>query len=416
MTSAGWLLPTVAFPAEMSQGSMLAKACAALPIPAVPRCLIYPRGDRTATSVDYLLIADVVRNTSTLSRGPFQMIDWGLLHEQAAVVPYQQAAWNRLQYDENSRCLALRPFWVREVVAWIGELGLVNSTSPLHKIVIYRATAQRAVVSAVVGDRMLHFKADTAQPFVDAEVTQLVAAVRPALTVPTRAFDSRRGWWLTDHVEGVPLRGDLWPAHIQTAEAWCDLQRSLQGHDQALESTGVTRLSREVLIAAAHRACDAVDAGRDDRQFTTTMNRVQRLLDVPTFRASPQGLLHFDAAGRNILWTPDGSVFLDLESACIGPVIICGELMGRRMKEELTLVQRAELSTRGATAALRHSDAPPLTHSPEHISALTDLCLLADHQRRQQAEAHIAIDESSLEYAWQRVSRDFLNRVNNWRI
>jgi hypothetical protein len=416
LTRAGWLLPTIAFSVETSQESILMQASAALSTAVIPRCLAFPRVDRTASSRDTLLIADVSPRISAVANDSFHMVDREILNRTAALVPYQRSALHLLASRGHPDGLALKPLWLRDVIAWLSDLGLTDSSiAPLLETRLYRATEQRVVAAMTACGRTFHFKAETARPFVEAELTQLMSAVRPDLVAPTLAFDRNRGWWLTLHVDGAPLDAPHWPTHLEALAAWVSLQRSLRDHQGALQSIGVVRLDRERLLAATR---DAVSADSEDTSPHTRarppLDRVHRLLDARMYRDTSEGLLHFDAASRNILLTDRGCIFLDLESAYLGPSIICGELFMRRMKRELPAVQRTELSRAGAAAVGCDPTAQREPLLLGRISALTDLCLLAYHHHALSNRLHASFDEDTPRHAWRRLSRDFLLRVHHW--
>jgi hypothetical protein len=418
ITPAGWLLPTAIFAPRTTQKTIIARACAALPVTAVPRCLGLAHIDRVSESIDYLFVADIGQHHARESADAVHTIDWSLLSAHPALVPYQETALRRLATANDPRDVALQPSWLHRVTSWVTHaLDLQRpGPGPLCATDIYRADEQRIVAAIEIGGRLIHFKTSTSQPFVEAEVTRIVATANRAWVPPTLAFDVTRGWWLTDHVEGVPLTGAHWPEHLTAVETWGALQRALRSGHEALRSVGVMTLDRQLLVNAARHAVSAVEGvSPQGRVATEAMARVDRLLATPTYDAAPEGLLHFDAAPRNILQTAHGSVFLDLEAACLGPAIICGELMARRMKDELSIAQRNELSAHAAAMSLRDAGLH-VTPSAEHVRALTDLCLLAYHSRTILSETPGALDLPSAQYGWARVSADFLNRTTGWRI
>ncbi len=403
ITPSGWLLPTAIFPARTTHAAMLLQAASALPMPAIPRCLVFPHIDRSSESIDYMLIVDLVRNGTEHAIGT-AVVDVTTLLRDEALVPYQQTAMRLLvAASGDPRSLARQPRWLHQVIAWARPaLGLAGDTKPwLVKVDVYRATDQLIVLTLIVDGRLVHFKSSLANPFVEARVTQLLASLTPEIVIPTLAFDAARGWWLTHHAEGVPLTADLWPAHLEAVAIWRHLQAIARPHHQALQDAGVPWLDRPALLDAA---CHAISTAKGD---SAILDRVMRLLDTETYRAAPVGLLHFDAAPRNILRSSRGCRFLDLESACLGPATLAGELMTRQMKHDLPPAQLQPLSR----ATLDDPSTPA-----EHVRALTDLCLLAYHRRRLFNNLQQAIDTESLHYTSMRLAIDFLNRANSWHI
>jgi hypothetical protein len=415
MTAAGWVLPTAIFPPRTRQRTMLMEACAALPMAAMPRCRAFLNVDQTTDSVDYMLIVDVGSASATRS-GVDQMIDCRRLQKLPGLVPYQQRALNRLLNAKASASLALQPYWLSRVANWAADASARTGGVPLIRADLYRATEFSAVVALVTPNEVLHFKANAADAFVEARVTQLIATLYPSVVVPTRAFDAQRGWWLTEHVDGVPLTGNHWPAHLKAVDVWIHLQQTLRGHEDALQSLGVMRLDRRTLEQTAEQAIAAVDDVDSHGAFARmARDQVQRLLSGSIADDAHEGLLHFDAAARNMLQTDRGLVFLDFESAWLGPSAICGELMSRKMRDGLTPAQHTELSRYAAAAALRRTGCHGVP-SQAHVSAMTDLCLLASNRASLMGELQASIEHETSSYLWKRIAMDFLDRANTWQI
>jgi hypothetical protein len=306
---------------------------------------------------------------------------------------------------------------MRPAAAWVeAQCHTSRATDTgLTTVDLYRASERRTVAAFTVGDETLHFKANVAEPFTEAHLTQIAAQAFPAGIAPTRAFDVERGWWLSEHVDGVPLTANHWPMHLKAVDVWIALQLALSRHHPSLLSAGVIRLDRERLMRVAVETLSAADDRHADGHFVARIApRVRKLLAFPCCDSVHEGLLHFDAAGRNILLTDRGIVFIDLETACLGPSVICGELLVRKMKRELTLTQCAELSAHAAKATRASDGADPPTDG--QVAALTDLCLLAFHHAVFTGDEHGAIDPHSPRFAWARVAADFLDRVNHWII
>jgi hypothetical protein len=414
LTPDGWLLPTAIVPTRIPRRDMLTQICAAMPMPVIPRCLAFPRASRDAESSDYLLVADLCGNARLAS----EMVDCDHLSTHAALVPYQKLAWTQFVTAGHRRSLGLQPFWIRRAAEWVEASSSwpKGTNTGLTQVNLYRASEHRTVAAFTIGQETLHFKANVAEPFTEAHVTQIAARAFPSGIAATRAFDAERGWWLTEHLNGTPLTADLWPKHLTAVDVWIALQLALRHEHERLLSVGVLRLDRQHLEqVAVETLSSAQDHHRDGHFVARIAARVRKLLAHPCCDYVHEGLLHFDAAGRNILQTERGLAFIDLETACVGPSVICGELLARKMKHELTVAQRAELSAHAVTEATRASDGG---HTPTHeeVAALTDLCLLAFHHAVFTGDGHGAIDAESPRYAWSRVAADFLDRANTWII
>jgi hypothetical protein len=142
--------------------------------------------------------------------------------------------------------------------------------------------------------------------------------------------------------------------------------------------------------------------------------RVDALLASPLVVDVPLLLLHFDLAPRNVLWHRHRASFLDLDTLHIGPAIIAGELMGRRMKGVLSIEQRQQLSHHaalGVSRAIGRSDLEPHLH---HVSALADLCLLAYRRDQLCGAAAPPIEPRIRRQTSTSLARDFLVRVDTW--
>lgn len=410
ITPDGWLLPTAIVPTRIPRRDMLTQICAAMPLPVIPRCLAFPRASRDAESSDYLLIADLCGDTTSS-----EMVDCDYLTAHAALVPYQKLAWTQFVTAGHPRSLALQPFWMRRAAEWVeAHCHLPRATDTgLTCIDLYRASERRTVAAVQIGCETLHFKANVAEPFTEAHLTRIAAEAFPSAIAATRAFSVDRGWWLTSHVDGTPLTADRWPMHLKAVDVWIELQRALREHHAHLLSVGVIRLDRDRLERVAMETLSMANDRPGGGHFVALIAaRVRKLLALTCCRYVHEGLLHFDGAGRNILSTGRGIVFIDLETACLGPSVICGELFARKMKRELTVTQCAELSAHATAEVTRASG---LGEAPSHgeVAALTDLRLLASHHAVFTGDAHGALDAQSPRDAWSRVAADFLDRANN---
>jgi hypothetical protein len=411
LTPLGWLLPTMISPDIATSGSLLARATTVLSVPARPRCQANLQIDRASGSANVTLVVDVTPTEADDQR----LVPVAALRDTSPVVSYQASALPLLPpHSGRYRSAFLEPDWIRGVADWVASVTGEAVTDLLEGATVHRAEIDRAVVEFETCGGRWHFKGDMQRPFVEALVTRHVAAQLENAVVPTKAFDETRGWWLTSHVEGVPLHGNCWPAHLNAVATWSRLQHDVRSSHDGLSAFGVPTLSLPDLDAAATDALDTIAAELRATTRAVMAERISMLLKSRLAGGGPQGLLHFDAAARNVLWNGHAAVFLDLESLCIGPAVIAGELMARRMRTELSIEQRQAMARAGASAALRLAGDSGLEGELWRLPALTDLCLLAVRRRSRQVAAASDPTDPSAQYSWRHVARDFAARVSSW--
>lgn len=412
-TPHGWLLPVAFFDTTTSQQLVVLRGMASLPFPAVPRCLALPHIDTSSESLDYTLIVDVLDRGSS---GSYSWVSPHNLIPECAIVAYQRRGIELLRAQTAARPSTVEPLWLATVTAWVDKVRERAAVPSLYRVWLHRATAERAVVRFTRDDEVLHFKTETGSVFREAEWTQFIGRRHPSLVAPTLAFDAERLWWLTGHVTGVPLDGSLWPAQLQAIDVWSALQADLISDEAKLLSLGVPHLTRDALLGVADDAISTVARTTPICDITPsdTLARVRLLLDRDICALPPSAVLHLDAASRNILWNGTAPVFLDLDDLYLGPAVVQGELMARRMRTTLSPEQRSTLSTSGAVRALLHLGHPALVSDLSCVPALADLCLLAYRSAGRHAPPMRSVDHDSLLFSWSHVARDFVRRVARW--
>lgn len=398
-TPVGWLLPTLVAPDHASQADIFAAVGARLQWPSAPRCLARLQVDTSAESADVLVVVDV----DAPAADPAFVRIAGLL-DSPAIVSYQRDALRFLDSHQHRPTRAgffLRPRWLTEVVDWMALVSGWPQGALARSAVVHRADEDGAVVRAQGGE-WLHFKGWSRDPLVEARATLAIAGRDASLVPQVLALDLERGWLLTRHVEGVPLDGSLWPAHLAASDAWLRVQQLLHPLEHDLVAFGTPRLTRDAMRAAASDAADAIVERPSPQPCRTTLRRVESLIASLLTDTGLDRALHFDAAPRNILWTGASAVFLDLDALWLGPGIVAGELLARKMTRALSPERRHALREYAMQAFCNAEGRRDLHAHAGDIGALTDLCLLTV-KRSQLTDAHAA--------TWQRLAHDFFARL-----
>jgi hypothetical protein len=421
-SSAGWLLPTLVADAEIAQARLFSALAAMMPVPARARCLGFTRCDNDGLVAHVAVVLDIDE-----AHADVRLVPLDTLLARKPVLDYQASALRWLRTARHdSRSPFVRGRWIDEVIAWLVDVTGHAPTALRESVEILRAEPTRAVVRAHVEDDWLHFKADVRRPFVEAEVTQEIAARAESLVAPTRAWDRTRGWWLTRHVDGAPLDAGRWPAHLHAVDAWRELQFQLQPLERAICALGTAQLTMERIGESVLSAVAAVreTTSRSELGFRhptselaaaeCVLARVETVLSNPLACELPRLALHVDAAPRNILWTRGGPAFLDLDVLRIGPAIVEGELMLRRMQMVLSPEHRAHLARYAAESLLAALHRPDLASQLHVTPALADLCLLASRQYELCESLARGEDEATCRAAWRRLSLDFVARLAAW--
>jgi hypothetical protein len=117
---------------------------------------------------------------------------------------------------------------------------------------------------------------------------------------------------LWTYYEPQPAR-DLSPADY--ADALSRLHFGMQHVDIATPHFTDRVREAQLLVGSRDRTPDLGDADRD-----LLMNTFSRVMPVITGRGVPEQLLHGEPHPGNVLNTKNGPLFIDLETACRGPV------------------------------------------------------------------------------------------------
>ncbi len=138
-------------------------------------------------------------------------------------------------------------------------------------------------------------------------------AVRPSDELPP-GLHAHDGWFLTfwrleDHDPNRPLNGEeLGRSLRELHEALADYDGELPTLDSVLEEVGALLDS-----LAASGALGSSDL----RLLRGALDRLSATLTNPALPVRP---LHGDAHVGNVLRTPEGVIWTDLEDACVGPI------------------------------------------------------------------------------------------------
>jgi hypothetical protein len=431
LTPAGWMLPTLVARDDIPMARLFELAGAAVPIPTAPRCVARIALDVAAGSANAVVVLDIgprhggVAETaarvagisSHIAETPSLVAISDLRHRRA-VLGWQAdtVRWLASQADDEARPAPLHPFWLHDVAAWVAAATGHRIDHVLDSARVLRADEESAVVRFCPAGAPLYFKARVHPPFVEAHASDLIAARIMGLVAPTRVFDPERRWRLADHVDGVPLDARCWPAQLAASDDWLRLQCAMQPDAEELATLGVPHLTSQTLRDGILDALDTVSSETPPTlPSDRVLERVDTLLTSPFVCQAPSMLLHFDAAPRNILWTSRSAVFLDLDSLHLGPGVIAGELMSRRMKGVLADDQRMALAQHSARAWCRAIGRPDLESYLSAIPPLTDVCLLAV-RRAQLRQLPNGLNDVPLTFAWRRNAQDFLARVAAWPV
>jgi hypothetical protein len=411
-TPAGWTLPTLVAHDDIAMTRVFTLARDVLPVAATVRCVVRWQMHATARSADATLVMDLV---AAPDPGDDRFAPFLSLLTRPPLMRYQAEALHELATRNRAdpRAVFLEPHWIETITDWVARVTGHQPRDLVRTIEILRAEPSRVVVTFLADAEPLHFKADNRTPFVEALVTRFIATRVDGVVAPTHALDIERGWQLTRHVEGAPLDADCWPAHLAALEAWLGLQRALAPCEKELTALGVQTLTPDRLRAAVAGALrDLEHEGGHADEATRAIERVDALLASPLVVDMPPLVLHFDLAPRNVLWHRGRAVFLDLDTLHIGPSVVAGELMGRRMKGVLSPEQRQQLSQHGARQllrAVRRSDLEPHLHE---VAPLADVCLLAWRREQLWNDEAAARDPVARLHTSTCLTRDFLARLS----
>lgn len=413
ITPIGWLLPTVLDADDVAPARLVLRIEAMLASRVRLRCITGLRVAPQAGAADATVLVDLVDPPRDDDPG---LVGIATLVDGRGLLAYQANLPRLVRHGagtEHEGSPFMQSRWIGDVAGWIAAVTGHDAGSLIGRAQIHRAEAEGAVVSFRAGAELLHFKGSTRAPFTEALVTQAIERRLPALVAPTIAFDRGRGWWLTRHVEGLPIETRHWPAHLIAANEWARLQLATAEETAALIATaGVPRLDATTLYTAAVAALDVVDIASSTVSIAHVQAAVTARLSGPLVRNVPLLALHFDAAPRNVLWNGDRAVFLDLEALAVGPGAVAGELMRRRMALALSPAAGRRLAVRAAAAVFRAIRRPDLIGQLDGLSALTDLCLLA-LRRHQLFGPHAAsLDEATRRYTWRCLAADFVSRAS----
>jgi hypothetical protein len=416
VTPAGWLLPTLVAREDVPMAQLFVRAVGHVPIHAAPRCLARPEVDPLAGSANITIVIDIDSDSLSIAESA-ALIAGGDLIAGTPILAYQAdtVRWLTAQAQQTARPVPLGPGWIRDVAAWVAHAAGFETALVLDAAQILRADEESAVVRFCPAGEPLYFKGRTRPPFVEALAGRLLAARTPGLVAPIHAFDAERGWQLTAHVDGLPLEASCWPAHLIAADDWRRLQLALEPFETELVALGVPQLTPALLRAAVVDALDAVSGELPPHLSTDrALEGADTLLASPLVVETPPLLLHFDAAPRNILWDGQRAVFLDLDSLHVGPGLVAGELMSRRMKGVLSPDQRRQLTRHAARSLLRATGRSELEPYLTDVPALTDLCLLAMRRSALRHADHASVDARARAYTWRRNAQDFVARLAAW--
>ena len=366
--------------------------------------------DPVVESGDLTVIVDLV---DVPDPGDTRLVPIARLLSSACLVPYQCAAIRLVHPGNRERSVFLHPHWLQEVRQWVGDMSGRTLTSG-DGIDVHRAEEHRAVITFHTMRGTVHFKGASAQPFVEALATQLVARHIGGVVATTRAFDDGRGWWLMEHLEGEPLGATCWPVHLAVPAAWIQVQLAVRAHHGNLRMIGVPALDPQALRSAAALALQVAPAsGRLGPAAGPVLDHVDDLLAAPMVRDLPSLALHCDAAPRNVLWNGARVAFLDLESVCLGPALVAGELLARRMRDVLSAERVHLLREHAARSTLDALGRVDLAVDLPVLTALTDLCLLAIRRSRI-FDVRLDTQDAVRAYTWRQVAGDFVSRLHDW--
>lgn len=408
-TPAGWLLPTFTAHVAVGQPRLFARAAAVSPFETTPRCLASARLDPAAASSDVAIVVDI--ETAPGATDP-RVLSHAHLLSGRAVLDYQ-AEVVQLVVQHPASIAFLQRHWMDGVATWVAAAVGDDARAIRRSGEIYRAEPHRAVVAFDVGGERLHFKGDARQSFIEPLVTRFIAERSEAAVAPTRAFDARRGWWLTGHVDGAPLGAEAWPAHLTACDAWRGLQRALQPSHAALEALGVPRITPARVRAAVARALSEAPRSTASPTESEVSTRCEAVLASPV-AGLPELVVHTDAAPRNLLWDGRRVAFLDLDALRLGFGAIAGELIARRMRHVLAPPQRARLADHAFRSLLGDLGQSHLWRHRAGVPALADLFLLTDRLERLASPDFAGEREASLRHLRQQLAADFLSRVSRW--
>jgi hypothetical protein len=208
--------------------------------------------------------------------------------------------------------------WRDEVDAWVDARLAGSGAVRCGRSTTYNATPSDVTIGYDTTSGRVYFKGTTRRPFVEAGLTQRLAAMRPRALPETVAYDAGRGWWLTRDVGGEPIRGKVredCASHLGSELAL------LQIASMHLDRREIGIGDDEPLQCLASRVCALLDSASVISRAERECVRARTVSSIEALARCnyPCVWNHMDLQPENMFATHSSVAFIDLENPWFGP-------------------------------------------------------------------------------------------------